>query len=228
MGMVYGLPPQAIRDIASLISLDRTQIAALVEAFRTPDSVPPLSQAFIEQLSERLGVSEDKVSGIYAASLFFLRLGEMDNDPPSEVVDAVRAAILAAKEGEAEGDTLQRKLDENRELLEALVTPSPTWRRHRKIQTLVEGPERSAEGFRTICQLRPLFEGPEGDEAIEGLVPVILMEIKARTSDDDDCAGITFALTEKKLQELKKVIERAERKMDLIRAKYPEQILAVG
>ncbi len=226
MGTVYGLPPQAVKDIASLISLDQTQLESLIEAFGTDDSVPPHSQSFIEQLSDRLGIGEDTIPGICAASSFLLHLGEMGNDSASEIVDTVKASILRATEDEAEKNELERKIDENRELLESLATPTPAWRRHQKIRTLVEGPERSAEGFRTICQLRPLFDGPEGDEAIEGLVPVILMEIRSRTSDDD-CEGTTFALTEKKLQELKKVIERAETKMNLVRAKYSEQILSV-
>ncbi len=226
MGTVYGLPPQAFKDIASLISLDQTQLESLIKAFGTPDSVPPRSQSFIEQLSERLGIGEDTAPGIYAASLFLLSLGEMDNDSTSEIVDTVKASILGATEDKIERDELERKIGENRELLESLATPTPAWRRHRKIRTLVKGPERSAEGFRTICQLRPLFEGPEGDEAIEGLVPVILMEIET-SSSDDDCKSITFALPEKKLQELKQVIERAEAKMNLVRQQYGKHMLTV-
>lgn len=226
MGTVYGLPPQAFKDIASLISLDRTQLASLIEAFGTPESVPPRSQSFIEQLCDRLAIDEDTAPGIYAASLFFLRLGEMDDDGTSEVIDTVKAAILGAADDETEKVELERKIDENRDLLESLATPTPVWRRHRKIRTLVEGPERSAERFRTICQLRPLFEGSEEDEVIEGLVPVILMEIETRLSDDD-CETVTFALSEKRLQQLKEVIERSQRKMKRIRDKYGEHILAV-
>ena len=226
MRMVCGLPPEAVQDIAALFTLERDKLLKLIEIFKTVESVPPVPESFNDQLSEKLGVETDVARGVFMASLFLLRMQESKSGIPDNVnvVETLKDFVSAGMDDDAKKIEFEGRVEENRDLLESLSTPSPAWSRHRKIRSLVESPDRNARGFRTICQLRPLFEGPKDNEVIAGLVPLVLMELK--TSDaDDNCETFTFALTEERLQELKEVIERTQAKMAAIRATYDQQIL---
>ena len=114
--------------------------------------------------------------------------------------------------------------DENHEILKSLTTPKPAPLRVKKIRSLQSGPEQHVHAFRTICQLRPLFEGPENDEKIDGLVPMILLEIESGDADGVP-STLAFSMSEADLAELEKVVKRTREKLEAIHEKYGSELL---
>jgi hypothetical protein len=89
---------------------------------------------------------------------------------------------------------------------------------------LASGPEQSILSIRTLCQLRPLFEGPEHEEQIVGLVPTIVLEVEA-TDADGDAQTVAFSLNSDALRSLEQVVKRTQEKLAAIREKYGDELL---
>ncbi len=219
------LPPDALDDVCTLVRLSADQLTALVELFSTAESAFPLTETFIAKVAEELRVSIEDARSVVVVCHFILLHSEAQGDEGfiSDVLRDVREFL----ENSLPKDELRGVLtsfDNNREILESLATPKPAPLRARKIERLASGPERRIDSIRTICQLRPLFEGPENDELIVGVVPSILLEIES-VDDDDDSSTVAFSIDDKKLAELEKVVRRTREKLEAIREKYGSELL---
>jgi hypothetical protein len=89
---------------------------------------------------------------------------------------------------------------------------------------LASGPEQTIQSIRTICQLRPLFEGPEHKEQIVGLVPTIVLEVET-TDTEGDVQTVAFSLDSDALGTLEQVVKRTQEKLASIREKYGDELL---
>lgn len=70
-----------------------------------------------------------------------------------------------------------------------------------------------------------LFEGPDTDETIVGLVPMILLEIESADADGDPNT-LSFSMDAEDLAELETVVKRTRMKLEAIQEKYKSEILA--
>ncbi len=219
------LPSDALDDVRALLRLSAAQLTKLDELFSTAESAFPLRETFINQVAETLKVSIDDARSVVMVCHFLLLHSEAhdDEDIVSDVLRDVREFLenLLAKD---ESRGVLASFDENRDTLKSLATPKPAPLRARKIERLASGPERRIDSIRTICQLRPLFEGPENDERIVGVVPSILLEIES-VDDDDDSSTVVFSIDDKKLTELEEVIQRTREKLEAIRQRYASDLL---
>lgn len=219
MTRVLELPTEALSDATALVSLTQEQLLALDRLLSTGESLPPVEPSFVAKVGESLGIDEKKCWQVLPISFFLLGTA----GPAKEIIADFRQ-FFEEEEDLALRAKVLAQLDANREALESLCTEKPERARARKIQRLRDRPEPCAESFRTICQLRPLFEGSENQEDIVGLVPSILVEIKLNSANDEE-ETIVFSLSPEKMESLKKTLERALYKIRKIQERYEKQIL---
>ena len=219
MTKVLHLPKRALSDVMALVSLTQEQLLALDQLLSTAESLQPVEPSFLDKVSESLGINERKCRQVVPISLFLLGTKGSAED----VVGDLRQ-LLEEEEDSKLREKVLAQLDANRKALESICAEKPERNRALKIQNLRDRPEPCAESFRTICQLRPLFEGSENQEDIIGLVPSILIEIELSTTNGED-ETVTFSLSREKLESFKKTLERALYKIGKIQERYGEQII---
>lgn len=219
------LPLEALDDIRGLVRLSSDQLVALETLFSSGKSVSAHRATFINQVAEKLRISiEDARSVSVVCSFLLSAVDDNEAGDVGELLEDVRE-FLKDSLTEDERQTILNEFDEKRTVLVSLATPKPARLRAEKIRRLLGGPEPHVHSFRTVCQIRPLFEGPENNETIVGLVPMILLEIESVNAD-----GITntlsFSMDADDLKELEKLVKRTNMKLEAIQEKYNSEILA--
>jgi hypothetical protein len=219
-------PTEALDDISVLLRLTNQQFQTLDKLFSSGESAFPLRNPFVEKVASELSVSSDEAGSIVAVCHFLLRDDDALDD--ASFVDEMLVDLrefLEQNLPESERESLLDAFDANANNLKSLTIPKPEPLRFQKIRKLANGPESQLESVRTICQLRPLFCGPEDNETIDGLLPVTLMEIELEDSDGDSIT-IVFRVNNDGLDELMSVIERTRMKLDAIAGKYGSDLLS--
>lgn len=219
------LPPDALDDFRTLLQLSSGQLKALEDLFSRGESATALRATFVNQVAETLQINiEDARSVTVVCSFLLSGADEDDADSVVELLDDLREFLENSLPDNDKQPVLD-KFDQNREVLLSLATPKPARMRAQKIRGLLAGPEPHVHSFRTICQLRPLFEGPDNDETIVGLVPMILFEIESADADGDPNT-LSFSMDAEDLEELEKVVKRTRMKLESIQEKYKSEMLA--
>lgn len=214
------LPADAFEDFQCLLGLKREQLGALVELFATADSVTSSRPELAERVSERLGVTFESAQNIVFVATFLLSVVE-DGRPAEEVLKDVEAFV--ARRGTPAATELIGSISEHRSLFLSLLTPSSERLRAQKVQYL-EKLRPKAKSFRTVCELRPVFETRGGDEEITGLIPVVSVVVELAESDRD-CDRMIMELSPRMLKELQEVVARADKKMTALQAKFGKELL---
>jgi hypothetical protein len=221
------LPSGAVDDVCTLLQLSSDQLASLDRLFATGESASPLRPSFINRVAETLNVRLDQARSVVMVCHFLLLqpddLRIEDPEYARELLDDLRE-FVESDVPESDKTTLLASLDTNRMMLESLAMPKPDRLRAQKIRRLASGPEQSILSIRTLCQLRPLFEGPEHEEQIVGLVPTIVLEVEA-TDADGDAQTVAFSLNSDALRSLEQVVKRTQEKLAAIREKYGDELL---
>jgi hypothetical protein len=212
------LPKSASRDVRSLLRLDTDQLRALRHLFATPESIPPTSTGFIQKVAEQLHLDTPGAKSIVVVCQFLLTVVE-EGHPASEIVDDIREFVAQADPAE-ERDVVTT-LDSKRNLLESLLTPAPERSRALKIRYLREI-HPMVDSFRTVCELRPVFDRIGHREQIVGYVPTILLEA---TLSDDEEERVLLHLSANALKALGDVVRRTEEKLEAIRLKFGNELL---
>lgn len=221
------LPSEALDDVRTLIQLSNVQLSVLDQLFSKGESAFPLRASFINEVAEQLKVNIDDARSVVVVCHFLLR--KTDANEGDEYVTDLLADFREFLENSVDGEerqSLLAKFDENREVLASLAAPKPEPLRVKKIRRLERGPEPYIQEIRTICQLRPLFEGAESDESIAGLIPTLVLEIEAKDGDGDS-KTFAFSMASEDLAKIEQVIQRTRDKLDAIRAKYGSALLTV-
>lgn len=213
-------PQEALEDFSALLSLSGEQLRLVVDLL---DEDLDESKMF-DVVEERLNASPSTARSILAL-VMFLRTVSSRGSSPDDIVEGIRRLI--EEHGDAAKEELLKSLEIAEPHVRAISTPSPKWIRRKKIQRLAEGPLATFESCRTVCQLRPLFEGGDTEEfrteEIAGLVGNILVELHLNDPNNDET--ILFNLTAEQLEELIEVLERAQQKMVAIRQRYGKELL---
>lgn len=212
------LPKSAFKDVRSLLRLDASQLRALEELFATPECISPTSPAFVQKVSERLRLDATSAESVSLVCQFLLTVVE-EGHPAAEVLDDVREFVA---QNAAEEKEIVSSLDSKRKILESLLTPTLERSRALKVRSLSDL-HPSADSFRTVCELRPVFDRGEDGEQIIGYVPAIVLE--AWRSDEERDDRVLLHLSPGALKELGQVIKRAEEKLEAIRRKFGDELL---
>lgn len=212
------LPKQSLKDVRTLLRLDEGQIRALEELLGTGESISPRSPDFVQNVSARLRIESDAAASVALVGQFLLTVVE-EGHPPDEIIDDVRHFIEQFPEERA----LLTSIEAKRKLLASMLTPKPERARALKIRYL-QSIHPTVESFRSVCELRPVFERKDNEEQIVGYVPTVLLEVKQADAEGDE-SQIVLNLSPATLQSLAKVVKRAEEKLTAIRRRLGEQLL---
>jgi hypothetical protein len=212
------LPLGAWGDVQAVLNLSREQLTGLCDHFASAESLRPFHTSFLNRVAETLGVEIDVARSVVVVAHFLLLRSQGEEVYVEEMLDDVREFVEKAASAEEKADFIA-KFEEKRDLLKVLATPNAERIRAQKIQRLATGPEREVESIRTICQLRPLFEGPEGREEMQGLVPTVLLELEVSDVYGEQ-ETLAFLLNEELLNEFERVVHRTREKLGQIRQKY--------
>lgn len=215
------LPKSAFNDIKAVLRLEEVKLRTLGDLFGTPASLTPHSPEFIREVAKQLQLDTPTVESVVLVCQFLLSVVEEGN-PPSEIVNDVRDFV--SQYAMPEDRDVLSALDAKRKALESVLTPKPERARALKVRYLAHGPHPTVDSFRTVCELRPVFECPQGQETIVGYVPTVLMEVKVSDADGEE-RKILLHLTPETLRSLGEVVKRTEQKLRLIRARFGKDLL---
>lgn len=195
-------PPSSIEEALEPIGvLPEEEFDALASAIRGQNSFS-LTSDEIDVATQRI----PSLAGILPYTLQALnhlygpiaQIEKAGGDVPGAVRDITDR--LLSEEAQGNQPLLNR--------LTVLLTPLDSHKQYRKIQRLKRGFIPHARGFSTLVDIRPDFS--ENEENIVGYVQVIQMRI---TTDDEDSKPIVFQLDNLSIPELRKAIDRLERKL---------------
>ena len=216
------LPKEALRDIRVLIGLDARKLTTLRELFGSPESVPPIPPSFLREAADRLQLDPAAARSVVVAGQVLLSWTER-GAPTAEILEALRDfAIQNIPSGELQGVLAQ--FDANRAALQLLLTPQPGRVTIQKLRYLTHGLEPTVDSFRTICELRPVFEYQEGRENIVGYASIIALEAKLSNVAGEQ-QTVLLHFTPNLLKSLGEVVRRAEKKMESIHDKFGAELL---
>lgn len=216
------LPESAFEDVEALLRLSGEKTQILAELFGSAESITPRKSDFIQKLTARLEVDEATAESVSLVCQFLLTVVERGH-PPDEILQDVREFVAKYAQGDEKTEIL-KAFDNKRVVLEDLLTPKPARSRALKVDFLSHGLHSVADSFRSVCELRPVFECPEGRESIVGLVPVILLTVSLSDPSEGE-KTILFQVTPKKLDELENVIRRTKEKLEVVRGRFQDDLI---
>lgn len=205
----------------SLLRLGGERLRVLADLFGTSRSAPAHGDEFVHEMAQRLGLDRPTAESIALVCQFLLTVVESGHAPGDILRDVRDFVTENAPEGDT--DTLVF-LDRNSQVLEDLLTPKPARSRALKVRFLSHGLHPVAESFRSVCELRPVFECPNDKEAIVGFVPVVLLSVSISDSSGD-LQPLLFQMTPDNLAELETVIKRTRERFDAVRARFGDELI---
>jgi hypothetical protein len=215
------LPKTAFKDVRSFLRLEEEKLRVLDELFGTPASIAPRSPEFIREVAKRLRLDISTTEAVVLVCQFLLTVAEEGN-PPEGILNDLREFV--AQHASPEEKDVVAAPDQKRQALVSLLTPKPERTRALKVEYLAHGPHPTVDSFRTVCELRPVFECPEGRETIVGYVPTVLLEVKVSDIEGQGKTVLLYLTTEM-LKSLQEVVRRTEEKLEAIRAKFDKELL---
>jgi hypothetical protein len=215
------LPKTAFKDVKSFLRLEEGKLRALEELFGTPASIATRRPEFIREVAKQLHLDIPTTDSVVLVCQFLLTVVEEGN-PPEEILNDLREFV--AQHASPEEKDVVAAPEQKRQALISLLTPKPGRTRALKVEYLAHGPHPTVDSFRTVCELRPVFECPEGRQTIVGYVPTILLEVKVSDMEGQGKTVLLY-LTAEMLKSLKEVVTRTEEKLEAIRAKFDKELL---
>lgn len=216
------LPSTAFNDVKSLLRLDEDKLRALGDLFSTSASIAPHAADFMREVTERLDIDTPTAESVVLVCQFLLTVVEEGNRP-QDILNDVHEFVT--QHASADQEDIISAFDRKRKVLEFLLTPKPARSKALKLQYLAHGLYPTVDSFRTVCELRPVFERPKEQETIVGYVPMIILEVKSSDTEGDG-QTVFLHLTSNKLKSLKETIARTEEKLAAIQARFGNELLA--
>jgi hypothetical protein len=211
-------PKSALPDFSEFLRLTADQFKELSDRFDAPESVVAYGE-FVNRIANELGVPTGTARAVARVGTFLLSAIDQGTQPDS-VVDDVRCFLTEMSGAESD---LAAAVDAKRGPILAFLKRKPRRERAIKIEYLKSGPHPSATSFRTVCDLRPLFN--EEGNAVEGLIPTLFLEIKTEDQDGEIETQVIH-LSRKRLAELRQVLDRADKKLGTLQKRYEQDLLS--
>jgi hypothetical protein len=201
-------PPQTLGDaIRPIAEIPDEGVNALASALSTPQSFS-LTEDQLNVLSEKIpGVNLTFLVG--ALSYLYSHVERMTKKGAS-FQDTIKALVDELSE-----DAKWSDKNEVIARLSSLLKPNPIHASHRKLQRLRSGFIPNATDFASFVDVRPDFEGAE-TLSINHYLLMIQFRV-ATDAPSGENRRLVFQMTESKLADLKKAVERAEAKIRAIR-----------
>lgn len=217
-------PPDTLgAAIAPIGHLSEEQFGHFLRAVSTPRSFS-LTSKQLKDLKATVPEVASSLHYVLGAFAFLYgqidSLGEIDGKFPQVIAKLIDDLDIKSESSE------QQKLLQQR--LELILKKNPAHAKFRKVQRLQSGFIPNATSFRTMVDLRPDF-GESDALDYRGLLKVIQLRIMTDATDPA-MKEIVFQLNEEALGELRSTIDRAQKKLDLLKNQpsLSSQFIEVG
>lgn len=221
MFQLIQFPAEALPDIRELLRLSVDQLMTLSELLNSKEAAPPVDQSFEDRARETLAIDANCAEAVVRISLI-LQGTNLNHEKALKVVEDF--GQLIRREKPTDQDDLLKQIQEKHDFLINVLIRKPVISREIQRRHIASGTQPALESFRTLVQLRPLFERDDKGKAIgiECLIPAMTLELKYER--DDRAHSATFSLTEETLNELIESLEDARSKWAILKQKFSDQM----
>lgn len=204
------LPPSSLGEsLAPLLGLTDDQFKSLVKLLKGPRGYQP-RKADVDALKQSIPSAQADLSFLIPALRYLnIRVAELTDDN-GQREDAIRevASAVAVELRDAQIEFKDQVLTSR---LSILLEEDEQDRYYQKLRRLSSGFLPSATAFATLVDLRPDFSDDDVPE-IRSYLPVIQFRIRT-DSPISELKSFVFQIDRESLFELKKVVARAEKKL---------------
>ncbi len=212
------LPPSSLGEsFAPLVTLNDGQFRSLVQLLRGPRGYQP-KKSDIDALKQLIPPTQVELSFLLPA-LGYLhnRVSELADEGADRKPAIAEVTTVVAEELKGASIEFDESLLKSR--LSTLLEEPEEQKTYQKMRRLSAGFLPSAIGFSTLVDLRPDFTEDE-DPEIRAYLPVIQFRVRT-DSQTPGLKNFVFQVDRDLLVELKKVVVRAEKKLNALQNLAP-------
>ena len=110
---------------------------------------------------------------------------------------------------------IAKEIQIKKDIILDLTGPRQEAEYYEKIRFLQTGLIDTAKNFKSICDIRPIFN--EERTEIKDLIPIIIFQVEFEKKDDRPSHSVVFQLNEKAYEELKDSIKWIDKKLGVIK-----------
>lgn len=208
------LPEDAIGDLALLADLPIEKI----QAFRDLDpSEFATRSSYYTNVAELLDISDTEATELCGFISHVQSQHRRHGQPAATIPAELEYFIAHTDEPEGHQEVLTF-VKTNTDLLISLLSHYEKQRISEKIQALEFGPLPHLHGFKTLCDLRPVYDATA--TKIVTLLPVITLCLDIHNPIEESTEVVAIALNEKDVLEMRESLDRLEKKLALLKRQY--------
>jgi len=194
-----------LEDAEHILKLDEDAYLRLATQLAKTDTF--LSRSDLGTLvGEVLGEDSDRIASI------IYRIGGIVHDADMDVLDAMDALATAIEEKAQSLEPQERQILCDR--LRKLVAEPIGIAKQYKARQLVDAIGAELDGFRIICDIRPIFD--QKRERIDGAIPLAILRLEY-SEPNGESAVVELRVTEKQIAEFGEKIADANLKLRMIK-----------
>jgi len=210
------LPNDAVQDLVILAGLTPAQLDALRSHLDSHEF--RLQYRFYIKVADLLRISDEAAAKLctFLSHVHTLRM-RSKKDASTIPAELDHFLSMAPKGDKPEEDpkTLSEKIKASQDQIVRLFSDLPQRDRSDKVRDLETGPLPHLHGFRTLCDVRPVYD----DEAskITANLLVITMCLSTHKASSGDYEELVIQMTEDDVADMQKALGRLEKKLQLLK-----------
>jgi hypothetical protein len=213
------LPDDAIGDLAILANLSPERVEALRSYFDSNEYEP--RYGFYTKVAELLDISDDSAAELCTfISHVQSQRTKLDRDAESIPEELERFLARAAKlEGhQQEAKRIGEYIRNNKRSIIRLFSDFPKRDFSDKVRGLESGPIPHLHRFRTLCDLRPVYD--KSANKIVTYLPMIILNMVIHRSWSENYEEVAVLLTEADVAEIREALARLDKKLVLLKKEH--------
>lgn len=213
------LPDDAVEDLTVLASLSPELLTALRDYLDSNEFRPRYT--FFVKVAELLNISDEAAAKLCTFINYVQGQRERQKKEGGAVLTEFEHFLARAAKEEGPSGEASKTLDKvkgKRSLLIRLFSDLPKYDFSEKVRGLETGPVPHLHGFRTFCDLRPVYNSA-ANQIVEYL-PVITLWLVTHAAATDKYEEIVVQLAEPDVADLKEQIDRLDKKLALLRERH--------
>lgn len=202
------IPEEAVDDFYSFLTLPRAVLEKIVDMLS--GGIYDLKNMTIDLINET-GIDDNLAFSTVAVICYLNAAAEEEDVTPPDILGEVALRMEASNLSDEHKAQVASSITDNRELLLRLFSEEVRRPIEEKKSQLERGISNIAVDFRSICDIRPVFDEPA--ENIISWVVVMLLDIVVEDENQEE-SHLVVSMNNDSLKELEKVVRRARKKMD--------------
>ena len=202
------IPDEAIDDFTTFYTLPRPVLEAMAD--RLSNGIYNLNEMIIDIINDT-GVKDDDAFSALAVICYLNAAVEERNIPPEDLMSEVLGRMEGADVHQDRMQAVLESAESNKDLFLRMLSENVRRPIEEKKTQLERGIHNIAVDFRSICDIRPVFDEPA--ERIESHVVVMLLDVTVEDENQEQ-EHIVISMNDRSLEQLEEVILRARKKMD--------------